>query len=365
MLFGRAAAGGAAAQLAPPLHAPHHLLSSAWPLQWMEPHPSRCSAGQLRPQCRMADLSHLHREFVREQRYAARLSEATLRGYEQSCALLCEVMPAVEPDQLTPAVLTEFFRRLETRPRVVGRGIQRVGVKKSTIATYRSKLNRFFAWLERQGHLKANPFAAMEYPDVLYEDRKYLPRADVQKVFATLALRFLSQPRFLQARNVALFSTLLYAGLRKGELLRLLVTDLDLARRELTVRAETSKSRLRRVIPVSGDLLKALRSYLMERQRRTLTTPFLFASAGRDGPLSADGLKHLVEDLRLASGVRFHLHQFRHTFAVNVLAQGSDVAKLKQLLGHRDIRMTAAYLRCLPTAALRADVETLALDNLV
>ncbi|RJO59499.1 hypothetical protein C4546_01995 [Candidatus Parcubacteria bacterium] len=58
-------------------------------------------------------------------------------------------------------------------------------------------------------------------------------------------------------------------------------------------------------------------------------------------------------------------HQFRHTFAVNVLNNGSDIAKLKQLLGHRDIRMTATYLRCLPTSAMRGDVETLTLDNLV
>lgn len=313
----------------------------------------------------MVDIAQLHKEFLAEQRYSTRLSEVTLRGYEQSFVLLREVMPDVSVDQLSPKFMTEFFRRLETRTRTVGRGLKKVGVKKSTIATYRSKLNRFFQWLEDKGFLKENPFTLMEYPDVRYEDRKFLSRREIQKVFTTLALGLAQQNVFIQRRNLAIFAVLLYTGIRKGELLGLQVFDLDLQRRELTVRAETSKSRLRRIIPISSELKKLLHDYLSERIRRRLTTPYLFASSAHDDRLTADGLKHLVETVQRDSGVKFHLHQFRHTFAVNVLNNGSDIAKLKQLLGHRDIRMTATYLRCLPTSAMRGDVETLTLDNLV
>jgi integrase/recombinase XerD len=313
----------------------------------------------------MIDLARLNKEFINEQRFATRLSEVTLRGYEQSFALLLEVMPELTTDQVTSGTVTEFFRRLETRTRMVGRGIKKVGVKKSTIATYRSKLNRFFQWLENKKHIKRNPFTLMEYPDVRYEDRKFLSRRDIQKIFTALALGLVQQNSFIQRRNLAIFATLLYTGIRKGELLGLQVTDLDLQRRELTVRAETSKSRLRRIIPISSELMKLLRDYLSERIRRKLTTPFLFASSAHDDRLSADGLKHLTETVQRTSGVKFHLHQLRHTFAVNVLNNGSDIAKLKQLLGHRDIRMTATYLRCLPTSVMRGDVETLTLDNLV
>jgi integrase/recombinase XerD len=59
------------------------------------------------------------------------------------------------------------------------------------------------------------------------------------------------------------------------------------------------------------------------------------------------------------------VHRFRHTFAVNFLNRGGDIAKLKQLLGHRDIRMTSAYLRCLPTSAMRTDVESITLESLL
>lgn len=313
----------------------------------------------------MINLGELHKEFVNEQRFAARLSDVTLRGYEQSLALLQEVMPGLSASDLTPKTMTEFFRRLETRHRIVGRGIKKVGVKKSTIATYRSKLNRFFQWLETKGLIAKNPFSLLQYPDVRYEDRKFLKRKDIQKIFTVLALGVVQQNSFVQKRNLAIFATLLYTGVRRGELLGLQIIDLDIQRRELTVRPETSKSRMRRIVPISTELMKLLRDYLAERIRCRLTTPYLFASSARDDRLSADGLKHLIESVKELSGVKFHVHQFRHTFAVNVLNNGSDIAKLKQLLGHRDIRMTATYLRCLPTSAMRGDVETLTLDNLV
>lgn len=310
-------------------------------------------------------LAALHREFLSEQRFAARLSPVTLRGYEQSFALLLSMIPTLNVEQLTPPTLTEFFRRLETRTRASRNGKERTGVKTSTVATYRSKLNRFFDWLKATGHIRSNPFEGMPYPHVAYEDRKYLGRSAVERIFSALVLTAEWRTRFLRKRNIALFSTLLYTGLRKGELLGLRVTDVDMDRLEVTIRAETSKSRLRRVVPINSKLCLALEDYLDERQRRRPQSEFLFTSASADTPFTANGLKHLIEQVKRLSGVRFHAHQFRHTFAVNFLNQGGDIAKLKQLLGHRDIRMTSAYLRCLPTSAMRNDIESISLDNLL
>ncbi len=312
---------------------------------------------------RTARLTQLHKEFMREQRFSARLSPVTLRGYQQSFALLVALMPTLTVEQLSSATLTEFFRRLETRSR--GTGAVRVGVKNSTIATYRSKLGRFFKWLAAQGHIQANPFTGMPAPRVSYEDRKFLGRSAIERMLSALLLGRPWRNRFLRKRNLALFATLLYTGVRKGELLALRVTDLDLDRLELTIRPETSKSRLRRVVPINSALCLALEDYLDERRRRGFQTAHLFTSIAGHMPLTANGLKHLVEQVKRVSGVRFHVHQFRHTFAVNYLNRGGDVAKLKQLLGHRDIRMTSVYLRALPTSAMKADVESVTLDTLL
>jgi integrase/recombinase XerD len=327
--------------------------------------PSLQAGSPVRPAPRaVSTLGLLHEQFVTEQRFSTRLSPATLRGYRQTFAVLVALVPTITASQLTPTAMTEFFRRLETRSRAVGGGEHR-GVKTSTVATYRSKLNRFFAWLQEKGQIVANPFAAMPYPRVEYEDRKYLARAEVERIFSALILSAPGRTRLLRKRNIAVFATLLYTGIRKGELLGLRITDLELDRLELTIRAETSKSRLRRVVPINSKLLLALEDYLDERQRHGLQSEYLFTSASRVERLTAEGLKHLVEQVKRLSGVRFHVHQFRHTFAVNFLNHGGDIAKLKQLLGHRDIRMTSAYLRCLPTSAMRTDVESITLDTLL
>lgn len=314
---------------------------------------------------RTSDLHELHREFLAEQRFTARLAPATLRGYGQSFALLMTLMPSLTLQRLSSASMTDFFRRLETRRRSTNDGRAVVGVKASTVATYRCKLNSFFRWLTARGYLPANPLAGMPFPRVEYEDKKFLGRVEVERIFSCLVLHPAWRTRFIRKRNIALFSVLLYSGLRRGELLALRVTDIDLDRLELTVRPETSKSRRRRVVPINSRLCLALEDYLEERVKRGVRNEYLFTSALGDRPLTAEGLKHLVMTVKRKSGVTFHVHQFRHTFAVNVLNNGGDIAKLKQLLGHRDIRMTSTYLRALPTSAMRTDVEGVALDALL
>jgi integrase/recombinase XerD len=310
------------------------------------------------------DLSLLHQDFLAEQRYSARLSPATLRGYSQSFARLQSLLPSLTLDHLTPALMTDFFRKLESRRRSFGRGREAVGVKNSTVATYRSKLSRFFRWLEEKKYIAGSPFAGLSYPHVTYEDRQYLDRASVERIFSALVLEGMWRSSFVRRRNLALFSLFLYTGIRRGELLGLRVPDVDLDRLELLVRPETSKSRLRRVVPISSRLCLVLKDYLNERARLRVQSEYLITSL-RGVPFTHDGLKHLVNHVRRLSGVTFHVHQFRHTFAVNVLNQGADIATLKQLLGHRDVRMTSQYLRCLPTTALRTDVERLRLDTLL
>jgi integrase/recombinase XerD len=310
-------------------------------------------------------LGGLHEQFIAEQRFSARRSPATVRGYLQSFSTFTSLMPTLTVAQLTPNAMTEFFRRLDSRSRLVGRGHQRIGVKTSTIATYRSKLGRFFRWLAAQGHLGSDPFRTMPYPRVQYEDRKYLSRSAVERIFSTLILNAPWKSRMLRRRNLAIFATLLYTGVRRGELLGLRITDIDLDRLELTVRAETSKSRQQRTVPISSKLAAALEDYLAERRGLPLLSDQLFTNAAGRQALATEGLKHLIERVKRASGVPFHAHQFRHTFAVNFLNRGGDVAVLKQLLGHRDIRMTSGYLRCLPTSAMRTTVESVTLDTLL
>jgi integrase/recombinase XerD len=308
------------------------------------------------------DIQQLFDEFIWESEFSRKLRPDTLKSYRDTFALFIKIMPDIEIKEINTSTITTFFKILNERKRVVGKGRIKVGIKKSTVATYWSKLSSFFSWLERNNRLITNPFKQMIYPSVRYEDKKFLKKEQVEKIFTAIYIHHNNSLLILK-RNLALFHLLLFCGLRREEVLLLHVRDIDLERKMLTVRSQTSKSGTTRQLPLASNVLTALKDYLNQRKRHT--TANLFVSGTGDRPFTYDGMKHLVCKLGIASGVKFHLHQFRHTFAINFLKQSNNLFKLKQLMGHKDIRMTAVYLRCLPVDEMRADIEKMSIDSLI
>jgi len=51
-----------------------------------------------------------------------------------------------------------------------------------------------------------------------------------------------------------------------------------------------------------------------------------------------------VPALREASGLRFTIHQLRHTFATLMMEGGCDIYSLSRMMGHSDIKTTTIYL---------------------
>ncbi|MEI8361366.1 MAG: site-specific integrase [bacterium] len=304
------------------------------------------------------DIKVLFTEFIRDCRFVTGLSHETIRGYEICFGTLIKLTPDLSIDSLHRATISLFFEQLENRERVVGKNTIKSGVKKSTLATYRSKLNTFFDWLVNNSYIKINPFHGMPYPRVYYDNIKYIKKNDIEKIFAAI---WTSSSSFIRSRNYAIFKVLLFCGLRKNELLNIRLDDicLDFGNESLIVRPETSKSKRKRTLPLTKEVFPFLKVYLSERKKRKLTTQFLFTSDNHDNKLSHGGIKHLVERLVDKSKINFHLHQFRHTFAINMLVLGCGIVKLKELLGHSDIRMTMAYLRHIPPEAMRQDMDKL------
>jgi site-specific recombinase XerD len=310
------------------------------------------------------NFNQYHEDFMAESRYSKRFSPATLRGYQAAFELLCSVMPGIALDSITDTTLKAFFRELETRERVVGRGRIKKGVKTSTIATYRAKLSPFFAWLVKSGHIKASPFGGFTPLRVSYNEPKYLRQEQVERIMTAITAKISWASLFIQKRNYAIIATLLYAGLRKTELLSLKIHDIDLERKTLHVNGSTSKSGDSRIVPINLSLYRALEDYFQERKKKGYGTSYLFVSDTRDDGLTDDGFKHLIEKLTRESGIKFHAHQLRHTFAVNVIQNG-NLPAAQQLMGHKTVLSTMVYLRALPDDIKRQHVESLQLQDMI
>lgn len=309
-------------------------------------------------------LEELHKEFSIYCRSVTKLAETTIRGYEASFGLFMSLVPGASVDNLSVEVLTYFFHKLDTRERISGVNNIKKGIKKSTQRTYWSKLTVFFNWLVLTNKIQQNPLKSMRPPQVRYEGKKFLGKEELLKIFTAISTTIEWSNLFVKKRNIALFTVAFTCGLRKGELLGLRCMDLDLDRAQLTVRAETSKSKSNRVVPLNHNAVQCLRDYIAERNKRNYQVPELFASNNKDSKFTSDGLKHLVEHLVEKSNTKFHIHRFRHSFAINLISNGSDVSKVQQLMGHTDIRMTSTYLRCRPTDSMRADVDRISIDSM-
>jgi site-specific recombinase XerD len=309
------------------------------------------------------DLQKLFEDFIHEARFAKRRRPDTVRGYQAAFGMFIKLMPNMTPDSLTPELFSQFCELLQTRARIVGKNIVRQGVKDSTIASYQRKLNTFFVWLEQNGHIVGNPLAHVARVKPRYENIKMLRKDEIDRI--RVAIENHTSNLLQMKRDRAMVTVLLFCGLRRGELLGLQVTDLDLEKMTLTVRAEASKSKSPRKLPLNSQTVLSLEDYLHERNKdRRYTTPILFVSTTQDRGLSSAGLKFWVNRLRELSGVRFHLHQFRHTFASNLAAKGVNSVQLQMLMGHSDLRMLQAYVRSLGAEDLRPAVSALSFDNL-
>lgn len=164
---------------------------------------------------------------------------------------------------------------------------------------------------------------------------------------------------------------LLYtAGLRRGELLRLTLADVDPIAGVL--RIHESKFHKSRFVPLSAGAGEELRAYLQQRLAAPLATapetPLLCNCKcglhAYTGTGLSRGLQQLIRsaDVKSVDGRRPRVHDFRHSFAVQALLrwyrQGSDVQsnlpKLAMYMGHVSIVSTAYYLRWMPDIAAAA-----------
>lgn len=132
-------------------------------------------------------------------------------------------------------------------------------------------------------------------------------------------------------------------GLRKGELLKLKVTDVDIIGGRIIVRAETAKNRRPRVVGINSTLKEILSEYLIERGKKKSETISFWTSNLRNRAFTDDGLKHLFDAISKKTKFPIRAHKFRHTCATELYEATNDLVSIKEILGHRSISTTQIY----------------------
>src|SRR5262244_2040500 len=137
--------------------------------------------------------------------------------------------------------------------------------------------------------------------------------------------------------------TLYGTGLRREELCRLKVTDVDSQRMVIHVRQ--GKGNRDRDLPLSPRLLEVLRAYWKWRKPKTYLFPSHYASR-QDKPISSHTVWNAVSAAARRAGIRKKVspHLLRHSWATHLLERGTDLKTIQVLLGHVDLEATTIYL---------------------
>jgi site-specific recombinase XerD len=200
----------------------------------------------------------------------------------------------------------------------------------------------FAKWLVSRGLLPSNPLEDISLPRI----PKKIPRS-LSLDRAQDLLRFARNQRFRSRfegiRAYAIVAMFLYTGIRKRELRRLELRDVDLENHVVSVRS--GKGAKDRIIPIPPQLKEVLFSYLAERGRRNAAeNPYFFLGIQGNGKLGDKVLRRTIMKIREGSRIYFTPHLLRHTYATLMLEGGCDLFSLSKLMGHADIKTTTIYL---------------------
>ena len=141
----------------------------------------------------------------------------------------------------------------------------------------------------------------------------------------------------------ALLMTAYGTGMRRSEVVRLKVSDIDSKR--MIIRVVQGKGGKDRDLPLNPELLETLRAYWRWRKPKIYLFPSRGERRGPDVPLSDKTVWHVCGDCARKAGITKHVtpHTLRHSWATHLLEAGTDLRTIQMLLGHGDLETTARY----------------------
>ena len=179
-----------------------------------------------------------------------------------------------------------------------------------------------------------------------HEFREFLPYPKVQRKLPNILSRE-EVARLIEASSSlferALLMVLYGTGMRRAEIARLKIADIDSQR--MIIHVVNGKGGKDRDLPLSPALLETLRAHWRWLKPRT----YLFPSRlHRDAeqPITDKIVWRVCSEARKRAGIRKRVspHLIRHSWATHLLEAGTDLRTIQLLLGHEDLETTARYL---------------------
>lgn len=235
--------------------------------------------------------------------------------------------------QLTQKDLQQFYAHLKKEGRLIRTDLYGKGLSDRMVRMCHAKCRAALDQAVQENLIRTNPAVGCKLPPKRGREMQVLSHQELQ--------RFLMQAK--ADGYFELFLLDLSTGLRRGELLALQWSDLDLDAGTLSVTKQIyevngkmqmsipkTKASIRKLV-LPPAVIEVFREY-----QKTAKCRWLFPSPIKeDAPLTPGSmLRRLHVTLERAQCKQIRFHDLRHTFATMALENGMDIKTLSAMLGH-------------------------------
>ncbi len=217
---------------------------------------------------------------------------------------------------------------------------KRQGLSIATRARRLVAIKVLFTYLVTEGHLRSNVSETVESA----KRGRLLPRTLSEQEIGTL-LNSIEGVTPQSIRDRCMLELFYACGLRVSEVVNLRVGDIRMD--ETLVRC-IGKGDKQRFVPIGSEACGWLHKYIDEARpalcKRDTTQQALFLT--RFGkPFTRQGIFDMLMKRAQTAGLTQSIspHVLRHCFATHLLAHGTQIRAIQEMLGHADIATTQVY----------------------
>ena len=211
-------------------------------------------------------------------------------------------------------------------------------INKNSISRKLSSIRGFYNYLVKEDILKNNYFNMVNNPKREIYLPKFLKDEELNKIFDVCSL-----DTSINQRDSLIIELLYATGVRVSELVNIKIKDIDMNEKVIKVLGKGSKER---IVLYNNHTANVLDVYLKDGYRFFNKKNSEYLILNKDGNhLSERYVRKVIDKLVKKAGLDLKIspHTIRHTFATDMLEEGSDLMTVKELLGHESLNTTSIY----------------------
>jgi len=225
-------------------------------------------------------------------------------------------------------ILQEFLKNFDIPDKdSVYKFIEKERWNKNSKAQIIYVLRAFGEWIVKEYNINFNTPSSLQQPKRI---PTYLSNDEVMNL----------RNACKKIRDKAIIDMLLFTGIKPSELYNLDINDVNLKSGTINI---IEKEKNKRELPINKILKNTLQSYVQWREIHTHSNALFISNRGTR--LSKMEIYATIVRRAKNAGIdkKISPHTLRHTFAVLLMQNKTDISMIQKLLGHKNPKTTAIY----------------------